>query len=154
MKRLLFLTLLSIAFLSSCTNFNELDIKSVKLQKFTLVNTSRADVSFECLVDNPTNSSLIVTSAEGFITKKGVNFAQLALLRADTIAAKAVSSSFVVIQVNLLDPISLLSMGLNISSWKVDDFNIDARITIKTSSGYKKVLKFKDVPLDHLVSRL
>lgn len=154
MKRLQFLLLLFGLLVTSCTNFNELDIKSVKLQKFNLVNTSRADVSFEFLVDNPTNSSLIITSAEGFITKKGVNFAQIGLLKADTISPRSVSNGVFAFQLVLLDPISLLSMGLNISSWRVQDFNLDASITIKTSSGHKKTLKLKEVPLDHLVNRL
>lgn len=154
MKRLLFLTLFPIVLLASCTNFSEVDIKNIKLHEFNLVNTSRANVSFEYLIDNPTNSTLTVTSADGFITKNGVNFAQLGLLKADTIAPRTVSSSVVAIQVNLLDPISLLSMGLNVSSWRVQDFNLDARITVKTSSGYKKIFKFKNVPLEHLVDRL
>jgi hypothetical protein len=154
MKRLQILILLFGLLVSSCTNFNELDIKSVKLQRFNLVNTSRADVSFNFLVDNPTNSSIIVTSAEGFITKKGVNFAQIGLLKADTISSRVLSSGILSFQVDLLDPISLLSMGLNISSWRVQDFNLDAKISIRTSKGYKKVIKFKDVPLDRLVNRL
>ena len=154
MKRLLFLTLFPIVLLANCTNFSEVDIKNIKLHEFNLVNTSRADVSFEYLVDNHTNSTLIVTSAEGFITKNGVNFAQLGLTKSDTITSRSVTSNLVAIKVDLLDPISLLSMGLNISSWRAQDFNLDARITVKTSSGYKKIFKFKNVPLEHLVDRL
>lgn len=154
MKRLLFLTLFPIVLLASCTNFSEVDIKNIKLHEFNLVNTFRANVTFEYLIDNPTNSSLIITSADGFITKKGVNFAQLGLIKSDTIVSRSVTSNLVAIEVDLLDPISLLSMGLNISSWRVQDFNLDARITVKTSSGYKKIFKFKNVPLEHLVDRL
>ncbi|MFA6335473.1 MAG: hypothetical protein WCX48_07950 [Bacteroidales bacterium] len=154
MKRLLFLTILSALLFTSCTNFSEVDIKNIKLNKFNLVNTSRADVTFEYLIDNPTNSSLIIASAEGFITKEGVNFAQLGLMKPDTIASRSVTSNLVAIKVDMLDPVSLLSMGLNLSSWRIEDFNLDAKITIKTSSGYKKVFKFKNVPLEHLVNRL
>jgi len=154
MKRLLFLTLFPIVLFASCTNFSEVDIKNIKLHEFNLVNTFRANVTFEYLIDNPTNSSFIITSADGFITKKGVNFAQLGLIKSDTIASRSVTSNLVAIKVDLLDPISLLSMGLNISSWRVQDFNLDARITVKTSSGYKKIFKFKNVPLEHLVDRL
>ncbi len=154
MKRLLFLTLLSFVLFSSCTNFSELDVKEVKLKKFKLVNTSKADVTFEYLVDNPTKTTLIITSAEGFITKKGVNFAQIGLSAPDTISPKAITYSMLTFQVDLLDPISLLSMGLNVSSWRVQDFNLDARITVKTAGGMKKILRFKDVPLERLINKL
>lgn len=154
MKRLIILTLISSLLFAGCADFSEVDIKNVKLDKFNLVNTSRADINFKYLIDNPTNSTLIITAAEGFITKKGVNFAQLGLMKPDTIAPHAVSSNKIGFKVDLLDPISLLSMGLNISSWRIEDFNLNARITIKTAAGYKKVFKFKNVPLEKLVNRL
>jgi len=154
MKRLIIPILLSALLFQSCVNYKEIDIKQVKIQKFNLVNTSRANVTFDYLVDNPTNSTLIISSAEGFITKKGVNFAQMELMQPDTIPSKRMTSGEISLKIDLLDPISLLSMGLNISSWKVQDFNFDAKITIKTSSGYKKVLKFRNVPLEHLTDRL
>ncbi len=154
MKRLLFLTLLSALLFAGCGNFRDIDIKQVKLQKFNLVSTSRADVTFDYLIDNPTNASLIISAADGFITKKGVRFAQLGLMQSDTIAPRSLTYSSLVIKIDLLDPISLLSMGLNISSWREQDFNLDARITVKTSSGYKKTLRFKNTPLNHLVNRL
>lgn len=154
MKRLLFLTLLSALMFSGCTDFSEVDVKNFKLKKFDLVNTSRADITFEYLIDNPTSTDLIITSANGFITKKGVNFAQIGLMEPDTIASRSVSSNLADIQVDLLDPMSLLSMGLNISSWRVEDFNLNARITVRTSSGFRKIIKFKNVPLEHLVKRL
>ncbi|MPM68740.1 hypothetical protein SDC9_115674 [bioreactor metagenome] len=58
-----------------------------------------------------------------------------------------------VFQVELLDPLALLSMGLNISTWDIKDFEINARTTVKTSTGLRKQIKLKKVPLQNLINK-
>jgi hypothetical protein len=152
-KAILLLTTLALS-LQSCVNYSNIDVNNVNLSGFELVNTSRADIKFDYMVNNPTGSTFIIQAADGFIKKKGINFAQLSLYKPDTIPPKSIEKGSLVVKVDLLDPISILSMGLNISSWRAEDFEIDARITVKNGAGRKKVIRLKDMPLDNLINRL
>jgi len=154
MNRSLFLAILVILATVSCTNYSNVDVKYVKLNSFKLVSTSKASIEFDYTVDNPTGSSIVISTADGIITKKGVDFAQLELMKSDTIPPRTLKSGKINIDITLLDPISLLSMGLNIASWRVEDFNVNAKVVIKTSSSHRKTLRFKNVPLGNLTGRL
>lgn len=140
--------------LQSCINLSSVDVNSVSLSSFKLVNTSRADLTFEYTAENSTASPLVIASADGFIKKKGVNFAQMALLQPDTIPAGSVKKGTLNVRFDLLDPISLLSMGLNISSWRAEDFNIDARVMLRSGEKRKRVIKVKEIPLENLINKL
>jgi len=154
MKKSLSLAIIILLITGACTNFSNLDVRSVKLSKFTLVNTSKARIEFDYTINNPTSSTFILSSGEGVIAKKGLDFAQLEIMKGDTIPPRTLKSGKVSIDAMLLDPISLLSMGLNIASWRVEDFHVSSKIVIKTSSGHKRTVRFKNVPLQNLINRL
>ena len=96
---------------------------------------------------------LILQSIDGFLTRNSVNFAQITLIKTDTIAAACQSTNRARFQVELLDPMALFSMGLNIKSWKMSDFEINARGVLRTSKGGRKAIKLKNVPLESLTNR-
>ncbi|MCK9305242.1 MAG: hypothetical protein PHP30_05755 [Bacteroidales bacterium] len=154
MKREIPIFVVVVILLQSCINLRSVDINSVSLNSFKLVNTSRADLVFEYTAENSTASSLVIASADGFIKKKGVNFAQMTLLQPDTIPAGSVKNGTLNVRFDLMDPISLLSMGLNIASWRAEDFNIDARIMLKSGERRKKVIRVKEIPLENLINKL
>ncbi|EKD31487.1 MAG: hypothetical protein ACD_77C00322G0013 [uncultured bacterium] len=153
MKRLLVFPLLFVLLFSSCTNYRDIEIKSVKLYDVKLVSTSRAMVEVEYVIDNTANADIVLASADGFLTKDRVNFAQITLIKADTIAMVSETKNRALFQVEILDPISLFSMGLNIKNWKMSDFEINARGLIHNSKGGRKVIKFKNMPLENLIKR-
>lgn len=139
--------------MSSCTNYQNIDIQQVKLKKINLQSTSNAVVEMEVVVANPANTNIYLNSFDGFLTRNGVNFAQIRLLSSDTAKARTISAPVVAFQVELLDPLTLLSMGLNISTWELSDFNINARVQVRTSSGARKQLKFKNIPLKQFIDK-
>jgi hypothetical protein len=153
MKRLLVLPLLVLLLFTSCTNFRNIEIKSVKLKEVKLLSTSKAMVDVEFIINNTANANLVLQSSDGFLTKNGINFAQITLIKTDTIAALAQSTNMARFQIELLDPMSLFSMGLNIKSWKMSDFEINARGVIRTSKGGRKSFKLKNMPLENLTKR-
>lgn len=153
MKRLLVFPLLFVLLFSSCTNYRDIEIKSVNLYDVKLLSTSRAMVEVEYVIDNTANVDIVLESAEGFLTKDRVNFAQITLIKADTIAMASETKNRAQFQVEILDPISLFSMGLNIKNWKMSDFEINARGLIRNSKGGRKVIKFKNMPLENIIKR-
>lgn len=153
MKRLLTVTVLVITLLSSCTNYRNIEVSSVALRDVKLLSTSRAAIEVEYVITNHSGSDLILASADGFLMKNRVNFAQLTLVSADTVARGETTSNRLKFNVELLDPLSLFSMGLNINSWKTSDFEINIRGVIENSKGRKKVFKFKNLPLENLIKR-
>lgn len=153
MKRLLTVIVLVITLLSSCTNYRNIEVNSVALRDVKLLSTSRAAIEVEYVITNNSGSDLILASADGFLMKNRVNFAQLTLVSADTIAHGETTTNRLKFNVELLDPLSLFSMGLNINSWKTSDFEINVRGVIENSKGRKKVFKFKNLPLENLIKR-
>ena len=153
MKRLLTVIVLVITLLSSCTNYRNIEMNSVALRDVKLLSTSRAAFEVEYVITNNSGSDLILTSADGFLMKNRVNFAQLTLVSADTVARGETTTNRLKFNVELLDPLSLFSMGLNINSWKTSDFEINVRGVIENSKGRKRVFKFKNLPLENLIKR-
>ncbi len=127
---------------------------SVTLSEVKLISTSKAIVDVEYTINNTAKVDLVLQSANGFLTKNRLNFAQVTLIEADTIAAACQSTNRARFQIELLDPMSLFSMGLNIKSWKMSDFEINANGVLRTSKGGRKAIKLKNMPLESLTKRL
>jgi len=153
MKRTLPLAIIIALLTTACTNYKNIEVRSVKLNSFKLVSTSRASIELDYIINNPTGTEIILSSGEGIITKKGFDFAQLEVQKPDTLPPRTIKSGKLVIDAVLLDPISLLSMGLNISSWKTEDFHVNSKMVFKTTSGYKKTLRHKNIPLKDLINK-
>lgn len=57
------------------------------------------------------------------------------------------------INAHIVDPLSLLSGGLNISTWDVDNFRLTAKLTVGTDKGGKRVFKVKEMPIKNIIKR-
>lgn len=154
MKRLLFLLAFLPFVLSSCSKLGEVEVRELELKSFQLLSTTSANIEVEYVIHNPTSKKLMLDNVNGFLKKGDVNFAQVTLIEADTVAAKRVSINRLVFKLDIQDPLSLLSMGLNISKWHYSDFTVDARAVVKTSGGGRRVIKFKDMSMENLLKRL
>ncbi len=153
MKKITLIIALVIIALTGCNRYSDIEIMSVKLNDVKIHSTSRAEVELEFVVKNGSLRDLTITRADGFLTKDRINFAQFTLLESEMIESGRTTSSKARFNVELLDPLSLFSMGLNISSWKMSDFEIDARGVVSNDKGRKKVFKFKNLPLEKLIKR-
>ena len=56
-------------------------------------------------------------------------------------------------RVNLLDPLSVLVMGLNINSWDNKEFKLKLKVTVK-KGGLKKTFKLNNIPLEKVGKRI
>ena len=153
MKKFSLFIILVITLLSGCNNYRDIEILDVKLTDVKILSTSRAEVELEYVVRNGSSRDLTLTSTDGFLKKEGVNFAQFRLIESGLIERGKTSSNKTKINVELLDPISLFSLGLNINSWKMSVFQVDVRCVISNDRGNKSVFKFKNLPLEKLVNK-
>lgn len=153
MKRIVLITALIIIALTGCNRYSEIEIVNIKLSDVKIRSTSRAEVEVEFVVNNGSLRDLTITGADGFLTKERVNFAQFTLIESEMIERGKTTTSKARFNVELLDPLSLFSMGLNINSWKMSDFEIDARGVVSNDKGNKRVFKFKNLPLEKLIKR-
>jgi hypothetical protein len=154
MKKFLTVVLIVILAANGCTNYRNVDIKSVQLSNLKFISTSKASIELSYIISNPTSSTIILSSGNGIVTRKGVDFAQLEVVRPDTLLPGSVKSGKIEINALLVDPLPLLSMGLNIQKWKVEDFKLSTKLVFKNARGGKKTLRYKDIPLKNLINRL
>ncbi len=154
-KRLIFLSLIVVALVSfGCAKIREVKITDLSLKRFELLSTSAAIMEIQYNVDNPSGRTFILSAADGMLKKNGLNFAQATLMQADTVSARGVTVGVIKFKIDVLDPLALLSMGLNLSKWDYKDLKVDARATIKSPGRGKRVIKYKDIPVENLAKRL
>lgn len=152
MKRFSILALISIVFLSGCTKYKDIKIESINLSSMKIVNTSKANLVFDVKAENPTNATLYLTDMHGTLLRNNKDFATLQLMDTPSIEPSYKGAFPVKMEISIIDPISILSLGLNFKSWNVEDFRINGKITIKSSTGGRKSFKYKDVPVQRLIN--
>jgi hypothetical protein len=154
MKRLFYLLLVMTVLSTGCSKLGDVDVEEIGIKSFRLVNTSTALIELEYKINNPSGRKIILNSGEGLLKKSGTNFARVYLIEADTIIARKESVNTALFRVEILDPLSLLAMGLNVSRWQYNDFRIDVRAILKIAGRGKRTVRFKDIPLENLAKRL
>lgn len=151
MKRSLLLLLFSLLFLGGCY-YTKLEVYDVSLGKVSLVSTSKATVGLNVQMSNNAKTSVSVEGIDGVIYKEGMPFADVVLLEAASIEALSKESLGLKLGVDITNPLLLLSTGLNIRNWNIDDFTISGKITIRSGRGGKKVFNVKSMPIKELAN--
>lgn len=153
MKRFFFL-LISVIALTSCNKFKDIEVDFVSLSSFRLHSTSQAELSFDVIVDNPTDNTIILNGINGMIRKSDRDFAAVSLKETVSVPPMSREKRTVVVSFSLLDPMALLSIGLNIDSWDMSDFKVNGTLYLKTDSGLKHKFRFKNVTLERMLKIL
>lgn len=139
---------------SSCTNYSKLNIMTVGLSDFRLVNTNRAVITFKAYIDNPLDKEITLTSFNGKVFKDQSHFANVMLDGDVTVLPHAREEIFIKALVDLVDPLALLSSGLDISKWDKGTFRLDGKASLKSTPGGKRNFKFRNITLDQIVEKL
>ncbi len=153
MKRILFLLSILVAF-SSCSSYRDVIINSVELKAFSLQSTSKAMISFDVEVDNPTNKTLYLSDLSGTLSEGDQEFAEFRLTDKASVPPKSTSQADVEVDIKLTNPMILMSIGLNIDSWDMSNFIINGEAIVETSSGLKRKMKLKDITLEELLNSI
>lgn len=142
--------LLLAVIVTSCQQYKNIQVSELSIDEFKFENTTSAKISASVLVNNPTRSTISLADGNAVIKKEGKDFVALTIPTPAFIAPETKERVSIAIDADVLDPIGILTTGLNIASWDLKVFTLDGKITLKSSSGMKKVFKFKDEPIENV----
>lgn len=153
MRNYWLLAIALIALLSSCSAYKEIEVKDIQLEKFKLVSASRVNFNLDVDIYNPTKGAFTLTDVQGTVFRDGIPFAELSLLEDAMVPAFHNGTVLVKCRVELLDPMAVLVMGLNVQSWNMKDFELRLKVTAKKGM-LKKTFKLNNVPVEKLVKKI
>ena len=148
-----FVLLLAAALLvAGCAEYKQIKVDSVSDGSFRFNGTSSAVNELAADVDNPTRHTLYVESVDAVLLREGREFVLFSLQ--DTVSSGAGTRGVVMIPVkaSVVDPISIITSGLDFSTWDMNLFTVEGKVVLKTDSGVKKTLRLRNVQLRELVN--
>jgi hypothetical protein len=154
MRRITFIFLMCVVLLGSCSPVKHLAIEKIVVSEFRMESSTKANVTFDFLVGNGASYPVSLVFTEATVTKDMDLFATIALK--DTVSVAPVSRGHVKVpvEITLCDPMSLLSMGLNIKNWDIDEFVVNGKMVLCGKGKSKTVYKIKEKPLGVLLKKL
>ena len=155
MKKFLLIIIAAAGILAGCTNYKNIRLEDVQMEKFRMSALTSADVTLKLEVSNPTNATFEIIGAEGTIYKEGGEFARISQVdNADVFVAPGTpSETSITLRVSLTDPFAAVSAGFNPKSWDPSKFKADAVVWIRKGK-MKKQFRFKDMPVKDLIEKL
>lgn len=153
MKKLFLFLLLSTLLLQGCSSYKQISLEDVEFGKVKITALTKGKVQLTLKVHNPTRSTFKVRSIDGYLKNGAIEFAHISLPEEFLVKPGTPSKADVLLDVEVSDPLALLSSGLSLASLKGENFTVDAYVTIK-KGGISRHLKIKDVPLRQLMEKL
>ena len=153
MKKLIFLLLLAAFILGGCANYRKIALQDVKVEKLKMVSTSKADVKLSLFLNNPTRGTLKVKEAAGVVFAGKEEFAKISLVEPVEFAKGEPSQAPATLRVELLDPLSVIMMGLNPASWNLEQFTFSGYFKVKKGGAGKK-FGVEGVPVKEFIGKL
>lgn len=154
MKRVVTVLALCLAFVTSCSPVKQLNIEKIGLSEFRMESSSKANIVFSFSLENMASFPIELSDVDVTIKKDVDLFATVLLKSPVTVPALSKETVKVPVEVNLCDPMSLLSMGLDIRNWDINEFMVSGKIVLKGKNGSKATHKIKDMPLSSLLNRI
>lgn len=152
-KKIVLLVIAALAVAYGCSNYRNIQLVDIKLQSIRLKSASKIEVYLNAYIDNPTSAEITITAISGTIFKDGSKFADITLKEATSIPKGTNVGVLLPLNVNLLDPLSLLAMGLNIKSWEENNFTGDIKVTVR-QGALKKTIGQKNIPLNKYIKNI
>lgn len=154
MKRVVIVLALCLAFVTSCSPVKQLNIEKIGLSEFRMESSTKANIVFDFSLENMASFPIELVLVDATIKKDVDLFATVELKSAVLVPAQTKDVVKVPVEVNLCDPMSLLSMGLNVRNWDINEFIVSGKIVLKGKNGAKATHKIKEMPLSTLLNRI
>ena len=138
---------------TSCTNYRQINIMSVKISELKLNTTSRATVTLKAYIDNPLNKEISLIYLGGKLYKDQAHFANVEFDDL-SIAPNSKGEVFVNVTVDFIDPLALFSSGFDMLKLDQETFRLDGKAMLKSDPGGKRSFKFKNVTFNQIIERL
>lgn len=153
MRKYIVIIFALILVLSSCKGYREIEVGDVQLEKFKLESASKINLTIRVDIHNPTKAEFNLSNIEGVVYRDDIPFANLSLLENTIVPASFTGPVSVKCRIDLLDPMAVLVMGLNVKSWKLDEFTMKIKATVKKGM-IKKSIKLNNIPLNKLAKKI
>lgn len=140
--------------LGACSDYRKVSVGDVSIAEFRFNGTSSATVKVNAEVDNPTRHNFWVDNMDAVLIKEGRDFASFALEGKPEVGPDTVCVVGIPIRVSVLDPIAVITAGLNLESWNLDEFVVNGKITVRSDCGLKKTIRLNKVPLGALLNAI
>lgn len=152
MKKFFGLFIIFTLLLSSCSNYRSIEVEDLSVSSLKLKSASKIDLGLKAHVENPTRATFELVDVNGIVYKGDMPFANILLLENSVMPPFYEGDIPINCRVELIDPMAVLVMGLNIKSWNISDFKLDVKATVK-KGAIKKSFKMNNIPLDKLVKK-
>ncbi len=153
MKKLIFLLLLAALVFGGCANYRKIALEDVKLEKLKMVSTSKADVKLSLYLNNPTRGIIKVKEAAGVVFAGKEEFAKITLLEPVEFAKGEPSQAQATLRVELLDPLSVIMMGLNPATWNLEQFTFSGYTVVGKGAAGKR-FEVENIPVKDFIGEL
>lgn len=143
-----------ILMLAGCSGYRQISVDDVTVGSFRFNGTSSATIVLVAKVGNPTRHAVYLEEIDAVVLREGKNFIGLSL--EEKVSAAPFSSSEVRIPVraSVLDPVAIITAGLDFDSWDLDNFVVDGKIVLSSGGGMKKTLSLKKVPMKKIMEEM
>ena len=152
MKKIFGLFIIFTLLLWGCSSYRSIVVEDLNISSFRLKSASKIDLGLKASVENPTKSTFELVDVEGVVNRDNMPFANISLLEDSVIPPFYEGEIPIKCRVDLIDPMAVLVMGLDIKSWNISDFNLNIKATVK-KGAIKKSFKMNNIPLDKLVKK-
>lgn len=149
-----FLMILVLTTLSSCSPFKKLELGDISMSEFRMESSTKASIVFKLEVDNKASYPITCTTLEATMKKDMDLFANAFLKQDVEIPPMTKGSVYLPIEISLCDPMSLLSMGLNVKKWDMEEFLVNGKMVLLKNHKAKKTYKIKNKTLKSIVDNL
>ncbi|HIZ85408.1 MAG TPA: LEA type 2 family protein [Candidatus Coprenecus stercoravium] len=150
MRRIVFFAV-AVMLLAGCADYRQLRVDDVSIGSLRFNGTSSAVVELKAGVYNPTKYEVSVRELDALLLKEGKEFARFSLEDIPSVAADTQGVVSIPVRASVLDPIAIISSGLNFGSWDMDDFTVDGKIVIAFNGGMKKTVRLNNVPVRDII---
>lgn len=153
MRRILLLLASVIILFTGCTDYSQIKIDGVSMDKVRFNGTASASIVLKVQVDNPTSRTVAVESVDAVLLREGREFARFSL-DDRAVALPGRSEASLPVRASVVDPVGIITAGLNFKSWDMDNFTVDGRLVLSLDGKMKKKVKLRNVPLKDIVNSI
>ena len=140
--------------LAGCAGYSEIRVEEVRLGSFRFNGTSSATIGLEATVDNPTRYTIALEEVDAVLLRGGKDFARFSLEGKPSVAPRSTSGVSIPVKASVLDPVGIITSGLDFGSWALDDFAVSGKAVFSADGGMKKTVRMKNVPLKEIVESI
>ena len=148
------LLLAAAALLTGCAGYNEIRVEEAGLRSFRFNGTSSATIEINAVVNNPTRYTIAVETVDAVLFRTGKDFVRFSLEDVPSAAPGSVSTVVIPVRASVLDPVGIITAGLDFRSWGIEDFTVSGKVVFSADGRMKKTVRLRKVPLKDIVEKV